>query len=131
MTFEKILNDLSSGVLTPENAKALISGSDKSRKINYYAHIWEIKKDPLSDPELQELESIVNILQILYNSDAGSPISDSMFDDLQEILINMGIPRLTGSIEINDSEKMSHIYTNLRGTLDKVYYLTKDEPRTN
>ena len=131
MTFEKILNDLSSGVLTPENAKALISERDKSRKINYYAHIWEIKKDPLSDPELQELESIVNILQILYNSDAGSPISDSMFDDLQEILINMGIPRLTGSIEINDSEKMSHIYTNLRGTLDKVYYLTKDEPRTN
>ena len=89
MTFEKILNDLSSGVLTPENAKALISERDKSRKINYYAHIWEIKKDPLSDPELQELESIVNILQILYNSDAGSPISDSMFDDLQEILINM------------------------------------------
>ena len=131
MTFEKILSDLSSGTLTPENAKVLISDGSKLKKINYYAHIWEIKKEPLNDSELQELDAIVNILQILYNSKVGSPISDTVYDDLQENLVNMGIPRLTGSIEINDATKSNHIYTNLRGTLDKVYYLTKDEPRTN
>lgn len=131
MTFEKILNDLSSGVITPKDAKDLISEKQKMKRIQYYAHIWSIKNDPLKDSELQELESIVNILQVLYNSNVGSPIPDQTFDDLQEIVINMGIPRLTGSIELNDSSKVNHKYTALRGTLDKVYYLTKDEERKN
>ena len=131
MTFEKTLSDLSSGAITPQTAYDIMNSADKLKRINYYAHIWNIKKDPLSDAELQELEAIVQILQILYNSDVGSPVSDTAFDDLQELVINMGIPRLTGSVELNEDAKTNHQYTNLRGTLDKVYYLTPDEERTN
>lgn len=101
------------------------------KRINYYAHIENISKEPLKDSQLQELNAIVGILQILYNSSIDSPVSDSTYDTLQEMLIDMGIPRLTGSVEINDSKKVSHRFKNLRGTLDKTYYLYPDEPRTN
>ena len=80
---------------------------------------------------MRELETIVDILQILYTSSVGSPVPDTTFDLLQETLIDMGVPRLTGSIEINDNKKQSHKFTTLRGTLDKVYYLSPEEVQTN
>lgn len=131
MTFEKILNDLTFNMIDIKKAYEEVSQKDKIKRINFYEHIDKISKEPLKDNQLQELNAIVGILQILYNSQIGSPISDSSYDTLQEMLIDMGIPRLTGSIEINDSSKVSHTYTNLRGTLDKVYYITPDEKRTN
>lgn len=131
MTFEKILNDVSNGVISPVEAYNEISKKDKMKAINYYIHIQDIQKDPLKPSQLQELNAIANILQILYTADVGSPISDYDYDVLQEMLIDMGIPRLTGSVEINDNSKVSHTYTNLRGTLDKVYYLYPTETRTN
>lgn len=130
MTFEKMFDKLSSGKLSPKEAKDMIVDS-KLKTIHYYAHFVETTKEPLTPPQLQELEAIVNILQVLYNSNVDSPISDSEYDILQEMLVEMGIPRLTGSIEINDDKKVSHKFTTLRGTLDKVYYLKPDEPRTN
>lgn len=131
MTFEKILSDLGSGSMTPQQAYDEVNTKDKLKKINFYAHWGNIKTTPLNDVQLQELQSIVDILQILYTSDVDSPVEDSTYDALQETLIDMGIPRLTGSVEINDDTKVHHKYTNLRGTLDKVYYLSLDEPRTN
>lgn len=131
MTFEKILNDLTLNMITTKEAYDEITKKDKLKRINFYVHIDNISKDPLKDPQLQELIAIVGILQILYNANIGSPISDPAYDTLQEILVNMGIPRLTGSIEINDNNKVEHQFKNLRGTLDKVYYLFPDEKRTN
>lgn len=131
MTFEKILNDVSSGAITPQQAYDDISAKDKMRTINFYTHLQNIQKEPLKPAQLQELNAICNILQILYTADVGSPISDYDYDVLQEMLIDLGIPRLTGSVEINDNSKVSHMYTNLRGTLDKVYYLYPTESRTN
>ena len=131
MTFEKILNDINTRAISTKEAYDAINIPDKLKKINYYAHIQDIRKEPLSDAQLQELDAIVNILQILYTDPVGSPVSDSVYDTLEEMLVNMGIPRLTGSVEINDSKKIGHTYEQLRGTLDKVYYLTKDEERLN
>ena len=130
MTFNKILTDLESGKLTPLQAYVEVTKPDKIKSINYYAHLADVGQDQLTDMQLQELEPIVEILQILY-SNYKSPISDSEYDSLQESLTNMGIPRLNGSIEINDSKKVSHTYDTLYGTLDKVYYLSNDEERTN
>lgn len=131
LTFEKILNDLTFNVIDTKKATEEICKKDKLKRINYYAHIENITKEPLKDGQLQELNAIVGILQILYNSSAGSPINDSTYDTLQEMLIDLGIPRLTGSLEINAASKIEHSYKNLRGTLDKVYYLSPDEKRTN
>ncbi|MCM1439733.1 MAG: hypothetical protein NC131_11130 [Roseburia sp.] len=131
MTFEKMVNDLSSRKMNPQDAFTEMSSADKRKRINYYAHVNDIRLEPLTEPQLQELNAIVRVLQILYDSPAGSPVSDTDYDVLQETLVNMGIPRSTGSIEINDSKKISHKYTQLRGTLGKVYYLRDDEPRVN
>lgn len=131
MTFEKMVSDLTLNKITAQECYDEIMKSSNFKLINYYAHISDITKEPLNDSQLQQLKAIVDVLQILYNSSLGSPISDSDYDSLQELLVDMGIPRLTGSIEINDDTKVSHTYTNLRGTLDKVYYLTNDEKRTN
>lgn len=131
MTFEKILNDLTFNMIDTKQAYDEISKSDKMKRINYYAHIENIRKEPLNDQQLQELNAIVGVLQILYNSTMGSPVSDFIYDTLQEMLIDLGIPRLTGSVEINSASKLEHTYKNLRGTLDKVYYLSPDEKRTN
>ena len=134
MTFQKMLEDLTS----PSNkniqlskVKSFLEDKEHRKIINYFIYRGVITKEPLNDNELIQLQSIVQILQILYNSDIGSPVSDENYDILQEMLVNMGIPRLTGSIEINDNSKVSHQYKTLRGTLDKVYYLTPDENRTN
>lgn len=131
MTFEKLFSDLTFNIVSPQQAYDEISSKEKMKRINYYAHIENISKEPLKDSQLQELHAIVGILQILYNSSIDSPVSDSTYDTLQEMLIDMGIPRLSGSVEINDSKKVSHRFQNLRGTLDKTYYLYQDEVRTN
>lgn len=131
MTFEKLLYDITFGKVTPQKAYEEISSKEKMKTINYYAHINEISKNPLKDNQLQELNAIVKILQMLYNSKIDSPVSDSTYDSLQESLVYMGIPRLSGSIEINNNKKVSHRFKNLRGTLDKVYYLFPNEVRTN
>lgn len=131
MTFEKMLNDLTMNLIPAKQAFEEVCQKDKLKTINYYAALRNIAKEPLKDAQLQELQAIVGVLQTLYNSTMGSPIDDSTYDTLQEELIDMGIPRLTGSIEINDATKVGHKHTQLRGTLDKVYYLTPNEPRTN
>ena len=134
MTFQKMLEDLSSSSsksIQLSNVKSFLQDKEHRRTINYFIHHDDITKEPLTDSELSQLQAIVEILQILYNSEIESPVSDQDYDVLQEMLVNMGIPRLTGTVEINDSAKESHKYTSLRGTLDKVYYLTKEEERTN
>ena len=131
MTFERILEELSFDTLTLREAKEAILSKDKMRTINYFVNRDKISKDTMKDNELMQLRAIVGILQILYNSKIGSPIRDMDYDTLQEMLVDMGIPRLSGSIEINDMKKESHKYTNLRGTLNKFYYLFPNDRRTN
>jgi DNA ligase (NAD+) len=131
MTFEKILEELTFDNITLKQANDEIKEKDKWKTINYFIHKKNINKEPLKDGQLSQLNAIVGILQILYNSEIGSPVSDSNYDTLQEMLIDLGIPRLTGSVEINSASKLEHQYTSLRGTLDKVYYLYPNEKRTN
>lgn len=129
MTFQKLVDDLGSGVISPQEAYDAVQ--EQKKKINYYVYLINVKQEPLDESQLQELDSIVNLLQMLYNSSVDSPISDQDYDILEEALVNDGIPRLTGTVELNDAKKLHHEYPQLRGTLDKVYYLTNDEPRTN
>lgn len=130
-SFEKTLEDLTFDNITLQQAFDELKMKDKWKTINYFIHKKDINKEPLKDGELTQLNALVGILQILYNSSVGSPVSDNDYDTLQEMLIDMGIPRLTGSVEINSAKKVDHQYTNLRGTLDKVYYLYPTEKRTN
>jgi NAD-dependent DNA ligase len=131
MTFEKLLEDLLLDKVTVKETYSIILSKEKMKTINYFVNRNRVSTDPLRDEELSQLNAIVGILQILYSSSTGSPISDNDYDILQEMLVDMGIPRLTGSVEVNNLSKVSHQYTSLRGTLSKIYYLNSDEQRTN
>lgn len=131
MTFDKILDDLTFNKITTKEAYDEMNNKEKMKQINYYSHLSDITKEPLDDRQLQELQTIVEILQMLYNSGIDSPVSDSDYDSMQELLVDMGIPRLTGTVDLSNGTKVQHQYTNLRGTLDKVYYLSPTEKRTN
>lgn len=131
MTIDKIFEDLLSEKLSVENAINILNGPDHKKSINYFIHRDVVTKEPMNDGELAQLNALVNVLKILYNSEFESPVSDQDYDTLQEMLIDSGIPRITSDYEINDLQKISHTYTSLRGTLKKVYYLTTSEQRTN
>lgn len=131
MTFESINEALSSGMMKPDDARALIIDKDHLQRIRYFVRLSDIRKEQMKDSQLQELNAIVNILQTLYTSTAGSPITDSDYDTLEEMLVDMGVPRLTGSVEINSANKVEHTFKTMRGTLDKVYSLTPDEVVAN
>ena len=133
MTFEKLLNEISSGDISHDDAVAEMMTKKHLKKINFYVHYNDISNnmDPLSNSQLQELQSIVEILQILDDSELVKVINDAMYDNMQELLIDMGIPRISGTVDISDNSKQNHRFTKLRGTLDKVYYLYPDEKRTN
>ena len=129
MTFEKILDGLSSNKMTPEEGYK--ETESKIKTINYYAHIGDVTSEPLNDSQLQELNAIVEILHILYNSKVDSPVSDTDYESLHELLIDMGIPRVSGNVNLTSDTKVSHKYKNLRGTIGKVHYLYPTEKRSN
>lgn len=131
MTFEAINELLSSGQMKPEIARELIIDKEHLQKIRYFIRLSDLRKDQMKDSQLQELNAIVNILQTLYTSPIGSPISDSDYDTLEEMLVDMGVPRLTGSVEINSANKVEHTFKTMRGTLDKVYALTQYDDVAN
>ena len=131
MTLEQILDDLVFDIIEPKTAKKYLTEDKNKKLINYFVNRDKISCEPLNGPMLAKLNAIVQITHILDSSDAGSPLSDTEWDTLEEMLINEGVPRLTGTVEINDNKKESHTYLQLRGTLDKVYYLRDTEKRTN
>ena len=128
MTLEALLEQVNFDNISLSEAKKEIEG--KKKLINYFLHRENISQEMLSDRELMDLKCLVELLQILYTSNVGSPITDSEYDTLQELLVYAGVPRLTGSKEIG-GKKLNHRFTTLRGTLDKVYYLFPDEIRKN
>ena len=131
MTLESILENLIHNNITPKDARKKLEEKDNMKLIRYFVFKDKISQEPLKDGELNQLNALVGILQILYNSQIGSPVSDDQYDALQEMLVAVGIPRLTGSVEINDLKKVDHQYTALRGSLHKIYYLFPEEKRTN
>jgi hypothetical protein len=88
---------------------------------------------PFFDEDLQNFYLIINILQYIYgNSTTGeSPVSDYDYDKLYEIMLNNGGNDVISTLVQNDAESDYHLYPELRGTLDKIYYLTKPEKSVN
>ena len=128
MTFETMYEDLLSQKLSPFDAAELV---DKNKStVNYFVHKDKINSEPLSESELNKLNALVKVLQYIYNSNVASPVSDQDYEILQELLVNYGYPRLTGSPESSSLQKGFHLYPKLRGTLNKIYYLY-DEDRLN
>jgi len=129
MTFIQILDDLRNNLITETEAFDKLFEKDNKKLINYYIWLCRNSNDTLKENQLQELQSIVEVLNYLYNNGQKNIISDEDYDILQERLVDQGIPRQNEII--SSDNKVNHQYTNLRGTLDKIYYLDDPVNRTN
>lgn len=128
MTFIKLLEDLNNNLIEAKEAYSQLIEKENVKRINYFIWLCKTSTDVIKDSQLQELQAIVELLNYLYNNGYKNIISDSDYDILEERLVDQGIPRMN---EIVTNEKVNHRYTNLRGTLDKIYYLDNPENRTN
>lgn len=97
-------------------------------RIHYFLELAKSDK-PLTPDDKDELQQLLKFLRDKY--DEGHPmISDTEYDVLYEFAIYEG--EIRSASESNDyGKRVQHPIDILRGTLDKVYYLSDDEPRTN
>lgn len=110
-----------------ENFEELIKvleGIKINNLVNYY-----INYDKEYNPEdVMIIELIIRILQNIYNnSGVLPPINDETYDTLYEIYNEISNGDIVGGDADSLREKDFHKYPDLRGTLDKVHFLTNKE----
>lgn len=92
--------------------------------VNYYIHVTDIFD---SEDEII-IEFIIKILQNIYNnSGILSPVVDEDYDILYEIYLRLSNKDIVGGTNQNDRVVVNHTYPDLRGTLDKIHFLTIEE----
>lgn len=99
-------------------------------EINILSIIDNIQsKNKLNGVEVEILEKIVNILQYIYNNDGSvNIIPDDRYDILHEKLRDYTGLNPIGATNSVNRKTVKHNYPDLRGTLEKVYWLsTKDK----
>lgn len=130
----EIYDKLITGQIKSEEAVEIIQSSDIRKLISIYINKNSINKlVPYSEQDIQNIMMLVKISQFIYN-DIGvdAIVPDSDYDSLYQILLSNGGADITSApISPNSGPIGYHEYPSLRGTLSKVYYLTKDETRTN
>jgi NAD-dependent DNA ligase len=131
MTMEKLLDSLVFNIITPKQANEILKSKENQKIINSFVNRDKFTTAKLGEHEMGKLNAVVGVLQIIYNSGTEPCVSDYNYDIMEEMLINEGVPRQSGSLEINPLNKKNHKYPQLRGTLTKVHYLRDDEKRTN
>ena len=107
-----------------EKLVEILEGIKINNLVNYYIH-YDKEYD---SEDIIIIELIIKILQNIYNnSEVIPPISDEMYDTLYEIFIGITNSDIVGGDVDNNREKDFHRYPDLRGTLDKVHFITNEE----
>lgn len=74
---------------------------------------------------ISDVGAIINVLQVVYNDTDVEVISDSLYDELYSKYNNLTGSDIVGSSYHNESKRYyPHTYQSLRGTLDKVHFVT-------
>ena len=91
-----------------------------------------VNDNNLSKEEIIKLKEIVDMAQAIYNySGESTGISDETYDILYEKLDMVNDIKITVPI-ISSSNKIGyHKFKSLRGTLDKIYYLSEEDAKDN
>ena len=80
--------------------------------------------DKLDDMDLFTCRKLVEILQFIYNNtDIIPPVSDSTYDKLYQIMLDVGLGDIVGSVNSQGKPVREHRYPDLRGTLNKVHFV--------
>ena len=84
--------------------------------------------DKLDDMDLVTIRKIIEITQFIYNNTAiDSPITDEDFDKLYQLMLDKGLGDIVGSTNIQGKKLRRHQYPMLRGTINKIHFMTKME----
>ena len=80
--------------------------------------------DKLDDMDLFTCRKLVEILQFIYNNtDIVPPVSDATYDKLYQIMLDMGLGDIVGSVNSQGKPVREHRFPDLRGTLNKVHFI--------
>lgn len=85
-------------------------------------------EEKLDDMDLFTCRKLVQILQFIYNNtDIVSPVSDENYDILYQVMIDNKLGDIVGSVNSQGKPVREHMYPDLRGTLNKVHFITTME----
>ena len=120
-TLDSLYNDLKGGNLNVEEIQTRVESVGIPRLMKYYTEIIEPKN--IDDIDKFTIIKVIEITQYLYNNtNIDSPISDSEYDKLYEVLVDLGL-NIVGSVNAQGKPVRNHKYPDLRGSLDKVHFL--------
>ena len=88
----------------------------------------------LDESDKETLKNLVSIAYHIYTySDVNPGLDDPEYDKLYDLLVLNGEEEFISLPSAREDDEEHHAYTSLRGTLSKVYYLTKpdDSEKTN
>ena len=78
----------------------------------------------LDDMDIFTCRKLVEILQFIYNNtDIVPPVSDATYDKLYQIMLDVGLGDIVGSVNSQGKPVREHRYPDLRGTLNKVHFI--------
>ena len=78
----------------------------------------------LDDMDLFTCKKLVEILQFIYNNtDIVPPVSDETYDQLYQIMLDVGLGDVVGSVNSQGKPVREHRIPDLRGTLHKVNFV--------
>ena len=99
----------------------LLKGINFEAVVEYFNN-QDINK--LDDMDLFTCRKLVEILQFIYNNtDIVPPVSDSTYDKLYQIMLDVGLGDIVGSVNSQGKPVREHRYPDLRGTLNKVHFV--------
>ena len=100
---------------------------DLLKKINFEEIVkYLLTIDKLDDMDLVTIRKIIEITQFIYNNTAiDSPITDEDFDKLYQLMLDKGLGDIIGSTNIQGKKLRRHQYPMLRGTINKIHFMTR------
>lgn len=82
------------------------------------------QNDDMDDMDLFTCRKLVEILQFIYNNtDIVPPVSDQTYDKLYQIMLDVGLGDIVGSVNSQGKPVREHRFPELRGSLNKVHFV--------
>ena len=114
-----------------QNIVALKIMMDSFTYSYYHNLIMRYQTNPtLSSEEIDELEVVLQSLDTLYINGMESPLSDAEYDKIHAIYNDLTGKSITNKGE-KGKKKVKHDYPELKGTIQKVHYITESDKGTN
>lgn len=98
--------------------------------VNMYIHQSQQGEPPFDELDNEIIHLLIVILQEIYNNGERieSPITDENYDILYEINRKVNGEEIVGASAMKGTRTISqHSYPDLRGTLDKIHFVTREE----